>query len=428
MHNFRGDYMKLVYRGYLLSIYFLFIFLIVVTWGNFSYPQLILSFAFIILTKMLNSNLLKDLQTNVSYSIIYPFIVPALVYLEPFYGMIYISIFHLLNYHNIVFYKRFFNASLQGIAFFVSSYIVNVYLNKNFIFKPEFFLILILTTYVFSVINKLNVTLVISLEKRKFDINSFIGNISAFQTSFFTIFLGLINVVLFYYTNIIGVAIFTFVIYFLKPALTYRHIFDNELSTYTNFVLHILKQMDPITHAHSERVKFWTVMLAKKMKLPSSEIRQLSQAASWHDIGKIEVSFDILNKAGKLTDEEYSIIKHHPEAGYQLVKDVHFFKKFLPVIRHHHEKVDGTGYPHGLVGDKIPLHARIMAITDAFDAMTFDRSYRKAMSMAEAVEELKKYAGKQFDANIVTVFIEALQDEYGEEFEDFDQKVIMNVS
>ena len=178
--------MKVFYRGYLIGIYFLFLFLLVIAWNNFSYEQLMLSLAFIILTKMLNANLLKDLQTNISYSIIYPFIVPSLIFLEPFYGIIYVSIFHLLNYLNTAFYKRLFNASIQGIGFYVGSYIVHLYIDEKAIFNPQFFLIIVLATFLFSTINKISVTLVISLEKENFDINSLIGQISAFKTSFFT--------------------------------------------------------------------------------------------------------------------------------------------------------------------------------------------------------------------------------------------------
>ncbi|WP_165894948.1 HD-GYP domain-containing protein [Tepidibacillus fermentans] len=279
-----------------------------------------------------------------------------------------------------------------------------------------------------TIMTNIFVFIAVALEKGKFDINVLIAFISSTKSALITVFLGLINVVLFYYFNIVGVAIFTFLIYFIKPALQYREIFDNELSTYTNFVLHILKQMDPITHSHSERVKFWTVLLANKMGLPQAEIRQLSQAASWHDIGKIEIPYEILNKPNKLTQMEYEIIKSHPEKGYQLVKDMHFFKKFLPVIRHHHEKYDGTGYPLGLKGEKIPLHARIMAVTDAFDAMTADRSYRVGMPMKDAVDELIRYSGTQFDPEIVQVFVEALKEEYGANYEKFDKTIMMNVS
>ncbi len=328
-------------------------------------------------------------------------------------------------------YKKLFNASKNGIAIFTASFIFHYFfpsITLYDLYNPFLLIILMISTLLYEILTMLFVFIVVTIEKRKFDVNSFISAVTSTKSAYLTVFLGIINVVLFYYTNLIGVALFTFLIYFIRPALQYRYIFDNELSTYTTFILHILKQMDPITYGHSERVKYWTILMAKKMKLPQSEIRQLSQAASWHDVGKIEIPLNIIDKPSKLTDEEYALMKSHPEVGYQLVKEMHFFKKFLPVIRCHHEKIDGTGYPMGLKGEEIPMHARIMAITDAFDAMTYDRSYRQGMPLKDAVEELLRYSGTQFDENLVKVFIEALKDKFGDNYEKYTKELLSEVS
>lgn len=424
--------MKLSLKIYLFIIYSTFIVSFLYIWDGIDTKQIIEMIGLIILMVLFNLDPVRDLHSNMIFLIVLPFVIPALVFLNPFYVMAFIFISAMLIFHKLIWYKRLFNASIYGISILVSSIIFHQFsqirYSNDLIFTPTFFLSIFLVTFINSMITNLFLFIVVSLEKSRFDVNGFIGIVSITRVAFVTVFIGLINVILFYYSNLIGVAIFTFLVYFIKPALQYRQIFDNELSTYTNFVLHVLKQMDPITHTHSERVKFWTVLLATKMELPQSEIRQLSQAASWHDIGKIEVPIEIIDKPWKLTQEEYEIIKSHPERGYQLVKDMHFFKKFLPVIRHHHEKYDGTGYPLGLKGEQIPLHARIMAITDAFDAMTADRSYRMGMSMKDAVDELLRYSGTQFDAKIVSIFVEALQDEYGENYEKFDKKILMNLN
>lgn len=418
--------MKLNLKLYLAGIYSLFLSMLFLIWNGIDIKQIVEMIGFVFLMVLFNSEIVRDLQSNVYFLIVLPFFMPAIVYLDPFYAMVFMSVSAIIIFHKLIWYKKLFNISIFGIGILVSSLIFQYLypdINGNVpIFNSGFFLAIVLLAYLNTLLNNVFIFIVVSLEKGKFDVNNFISLISSTKSAFITVFLGLINVILFYYLNLIGVAIFTFLVYFIKPALQYRQIFDNELSTYTNFVLHVLKQMDPITHTHSERVKFWTVLLATKMELPQSEIRQLSQAASWHDIGKIEVPIEIIDKPWKLTQEEYEIIKSHPERGYQLVKDMHFFKKFLPVIRHHHEKYDGTGYPLGLKGEQIPLHARIMAITDAFDAMTADRSYRMGMSMKDAVDELLRYSGTQFDAKIVSIFVEALQDEYGENYEKFDKK------
>jgi len=345
--------------------------------------------------------------------------------------MLYIYFTTLFIYRGSIWYKRIFNASIYSITLGVSSYLFHKFYPSNFessdLYSITFFMLVIILTIYYKASNYILIFIVVSLERGKFDIDIIIGFFNTTKTAFATFFVGLINIVLFYYTNLIGVTIFTFILFFFKPALRYRQIFENELSTFTSFVLHIIKQMDPITHSHSERVKFWTILLAEKKGLTSTEIRQLSQAASWHDIGKIEIPVSILNKPSPLLEEEYEIVKIHPEQGYQLVKDMEFFKKFLPVIRHHHERYDGKGYPLGLLGDNIPLHARIMAITDAFDAMTSDRSYRKALDINIAVKELATFSGTQFDPLLVQVFIEALQDKYGMNFERYNQETIMGV-
>lgn len=415
---------------YLGFIYVLYLFVLIYSWDGISTNQILTTAGLIALIILFNYNSITDLQSDMHYFIVKPFTIPATVFLDPFYLMLMLSAVLLIKLYKRVWYKRFFNVAAFSLSLLLSSYIIHYFyptLNEEVIFSPKFLVVIIFAVTINVVLDNLLLFTVTSLQKGKFNVDSFITLSTTTKTSMVTLFLGLINVILFYYTNLIGVAIFTFLAYFIKPALQYREIFDNELSTYTNFVLHILNQMDPVTHSHSERVKFWTVLLAKKMGLSQSDIRQLSQAASWHDIGKIEIPMEILIKPGRLTEEEFNTIKSHPERGYELVKDMHFFKKFLPVIRHHHEHFDGTGYPMGLKGDSIPLHARIMAITDAFDAMTSDRSYRRGMAMQDAVNELLKHSGNQFDPNIVNTFVKALQDEYGTNYEQFNKEIIMNV-
>ena len=424
--------MKLSLKIYLTGIYSLFAGIILFSWQGFELKQIITMSGFTVLMLLFNLEVVRDLQTNLTYSIIYPFVIPGFVYLEPFYAVLFLSFSTFMIFHKLIWYKSLFNAAVYGIVIFISSTIFHQaypeITSVNQFYTTSFFLIMIALIFINIVLSNTLVFFVVSLDKGEFDLNGLIGLMSATKSSVLTSFLGAMNVLLYYYTSFLGVAILTFIGFFVKPAFQYRQIFDNELSTHTKFVLRILKSIDPITYTHSDRVKFWTVNLAEKIGLSKTEVRQLSHAASWHDIGKVKVPNEILNKPGKLTEEEYEIIKTHPEVGYELVQDMPFFQRFLTVIRFHHERIDGKGYPAGIKGEQIPFHARIMAIADAFDAMTSDRSYRKGMPLADAVKELKKHAGTQFDLILVEVFIEFLQETFGENYENFDEKMITDVN
>lgn len=423
--------MKNNLKAYVGFIYLFFLATLLFSWESYNANQFILMISFIFVTALFNLEAIIDVQSKITTTIIYPFVIPTFVFLEPFYGMIFVFITTAINYRRSIWYKQLYNATTNGIMMFIVSYIFHMaypVIVNSYIFSANFFIIVFFLTLLYALSLYVFVIIVVKLEMGKLGKNVIISMINSLRTSAITIFIGLINVIIFYYTNIFGVAIFSFLVYFIKPALQYRQIFDNELSTFTDFILHIIKQMDPITHDHSERVKFWIELFAIKLNLSMSEKRQLSQAASWHDIGKIEVPLDIITKPGRLTEAEYDLIKEHPEKGYQLVEDMEFFREFLPVIRYHHERYDGKGYPSGLSGDSIPYHARIMAITDSFDAMISDRPYHKAMSLEDAVQELQRCSGTQFDPKLVKVFIEAIKEKYGENYQFYNDKDLLNVT
>ncbi len=168
---------------------------------------------------------------------------------------------------------------------------------------------------------------------------------------------------------------------------------------------------DHLTRNHSDNVKHYACVIANKMGMPEEEIDGLKEACKVHDLGKIGVHDNILTKAGKLTEQEFKEMKLHSLAGAVILKPFHFLDKVVQMVRQHHERYDGKGYPDGLKGEKICLAARIMAVADSFEAMTSDRTYRKRMSKDDAVEELKKYSGSQFDPNVVEVFIKLLEED-----------------
>jgi len=162
---------------------------------------------------------------------------------------------------------------------------------------------------------------------------------------------------------------------------------------------------DHYTQSHSKKVNEYAMMLAEAIKLPPLEINCISTCALLHDVGKIGISDEILNKPGKLTAEEWEAIRVHPRLGAAVVSHARQLAPCLPGILSHHERFDGSGYPEGLKGEDIPLEARIMAIADAYAAMTSERRYSKTLSHEQAMEEVERCAGKQFDPYLVEVFL-----------------------
>ncbi len=169
-----------------------------------------------------------------------------------------------------------------------------------------------------------------------------------------------------------------------------------------------LETKDLETKGHSDRTVTNALKIAKRIGLSEQEQDWIQYAAILHDIGKIGIPEQILKKPGKLTPEEYEVMKRHAMYGAQIVRQIGFLKAVVPLVEADHERWDGKGYPNGLMGEQIPLGARIVAIVDAYDAMTFDRIYRKAPGKAYAMEELKRYAGTQFDPSLVEIFLKIL--------------------
>jgi putative nucleotidyltransferase with HDIG domain len=158
-----------------------------------------------------------------------------------------------------------------------------------------------------------------------------------------------------------------------------------------------LDARDPYTAGHSDRVSHLSVLMGTEMRLTAAELDVLRLGALLHDIGKIGLSDEVLRKPGPLTAEEYEQLKRHPGLGARILRRVPFLEPHLPIVELHHERPDGRGYPFGLRGNEIPVAARIVHVADAFDAITSARAYRPARSAGEALAELRRHAGTQFD-------------------------------
>ena len=169
---------------------------------------------------------------------------------------------------------------------------------------------------------------------------------------------------------------------------------------------------DPYTRGHSDRVSAFAVLLGKKLGLGENDLETLRVGGLFHDIGKIGIPDNVLTKDDRLTENEFSQIKEHPTIGAHILGNAKVFQDIIPIVKHHHERYDGHGYPSNLVGEDIPYLVRIVTVVDTFDAMTSKRSYRDAMPLDVVIAEIKKCSGTQFDPKCAEAFLDILENEY----------------
>jgi response regulator RpfG family c-di-GMP phosphodiesterase len=179
---------------------------------------------------------------------------------------------------------------------------------------------------------------------------------------------------------------------------------------FAKVLAYTLEEKDPYTSGHSERVCYYSDFISKRLSLSPKERSELQIASYLHDIGKIGISNRFINKKGTLTPTDWAVIKQHTRKSIELLVPLNLSSNIISYIQHHHERYDGTGYPDGLAGEKIPLGARIIAISDSYDSMTSDRPYRKPLTNGDAKSELLKNAGKQFDPKLVGLFLDVLKE------------------
>ena len=175
---------------------------------------------------------------------------------------------------------------------------------------------------------------------------------------------------------------------------------------------HMVDAKDPYTRGHSDRVAEYSVLIGKKMGLSNEDLKRLHTGGLFHDIGKIGIPDNILFKNSKLSQEEYSKIKDHASIGSQILSKATIFNDIIPIVKYHHERFDGKGYPENLAGEEIPLMARITSVADTFDAMYSKRVYKDKMEMGDIVDEIAKNKGTQFDPRIADVFLDIVKNDF----------------
>ena len=201
--------------------------------------------------------------------------------------------------------------------------------------------------------------------------------------------------------EVAGFILFVFPLLISRQVYTHYIRLDRGYLDTVRSLVGALEAKDPYTRGHSERVAQYAAAMASSMGMPEQEVERIRLAAQLHDLGKVGLSDTILCKPGSLTSDEYYEVRNHPEIGAEIVERVTTLSDLAPIVRHHHERYDGTGYVSGLKGDQIPLESRVLAVADSFDAMTSSRAYRAAMSSDEAAEEIIACQGSQFDPQVV---------------------------
>ena len=178
----------------------------------------------------------------------------------------------------------------------------------------------------------------------------------------------------------------------------------NIIIEVTKPLINVIESRNQWTRGHSERVAHYATQIAQEMNFNDAKVKKLLLSGILHDIGYISTGASLLGKAS-LSYEEFNIIKKHPDEGAKILERIRKLKDIAFIVRHHHERIDGNGYPDRLKGDEIPIEARILHVTDSFDSMTLDKPHRRSSGIEYAIAELKKYSGLQFDTQVVDAFL-----------------------
>lgn len=315
-------------------------------------------------------------------------------------------------YHifNTPFYKTLFNASNVFFSTTVGAVLYRALGGPtDYIILSKAVLPIFIGSLVYIFINTSFLTLLISSLFRKSFKDIWENNVKWVIPNFVTMVpLGIILAIAFQNYGYLGVLLF------FGPLLMARYSFKLYMDlrrSYLETVRALSKAMeakDPVTSGHSERISRYAVAIAREMRLSENRIDKIRYAGLLHDIGKIGIADDILKKPGKLNEEEFKQIKEHPVIGAEILNDIDYLRDVAKVIHHHHERYDGKGYPDGTKREEIPIESYILAVVDAFDAMTNDRPYRKALTVENARDIIEEQAGQQFHPQVAKTFIKIL--------------------
>ena len=309
-------------------------------------------------------------------------------------------------------FKRVFNASQYVLSLTLAHGVMNFINPTSFQFDWKSLMLYLIVASAFLVINITIVSIALGMMFNKSPWTIWISNIRWSVPNFMALVpLGFLLALIYHNYGPLGLSLL------FIPLLVSRHAFQLYIDMKENYLntvealVQALEAKDTYTSGHSARVGKLAVIMAEEIKMSEDRIESLKYAAVLHDVGKIGVSETILNKEGKLLDSEWEAIRSHPVIGQTIIKSIKFLFDIGEVVRHHHERYDGKGYPDGIKGIEIPLESRIIAVADTYDAITSDRSYRKGSTHDEAITELKRVSGSQLDPELVEIFCKVVTTE-----------------
>ncbi len=402
---------------YTTIINILGVLIIAVSLNHVLFMQQLTMIAFFSCLSIISESLIIPIGENSYVSIGFAIGLAAIMLFDPYFAALVMTIGTLFKVYreddtlkhigNTSFYKNFFNAAAYSISAFISGM---VYQHFGNVFAKVSILGysipgILMTILVYVTVNLLiYVSLFTLLENKRFT-SVLISQIWYIRNFFGISPLGILMVIAYESYGWFSVLIL------FGPLLVARYSFSLYMDMkkmYFDTIQTLSKALDAkdeYTNGHSQRVAQYSVQIAERMGLSPKQLETTKTAALLHDIGKIGIKDDVLNKNGKLDFKEYYEIQQHPEIGANIIKDVASLRKVSEIIRHHHERYDGNGYPDSLLGTSIPIESSIIAVADAYDAMTSDRSYRKAMSHGAAMEIIRSGGGSQFHPDVVKHFV-----------------------
>jgi HD-GYP domain-containing protein (c-di-GMP phosphodiesterase class II) len=309
-------------------------------------------------------------------------------------------------------YKRLFNGSQYLLSQAAAAYVLKLTGIEGFHYILSSLIVYIAVAFTYMIVNITIVTFALGFLQQKSPWSIWISNMQWALPNFMALVpIGYLMALIFNNYGTTGL----FLLFI--PLLASRHSFQLYMDMRENYLntvealVQALEAKDTYTSGHSARVGKLAVIIAEGLEMSEDKIEALKYAAVLHDVGKIGVSETILNKDGKLLEAEWEIIRSHPVIGETIIKSIKFLFDIGQVVRHHHERYDGEGYPDGIKGEEIPLESRIIAVADTYDAITSDRSYRKGKTHDEAIQELKRVSGSQLDPKLVEVFCKVVTPE-----------------